>query len=63
VRPDIRPQLRELLEWYNDVLANIRAGALVEPGEEEHLEEEAALVARLLEVLEAREGWAPPGRG
>jgi hypothetical protein len=28
-RPDIRPQLRELLAWYEKVLERIESGALV----------------------------------
>jgi hypothetical protein len=30
-KPDIRPQLREMLVWYDDVLGRIAAGALVAP--------------------------------
>jgi hypothetical protein len=51
-RPDVRPQLGELLEWYREVLARIEAGAIVEPGEEDRLREEASLVDELLRRLE-----------
>jgi len=51
-RPDLRPQLGELLEWYREVLARIEGGALVEPGEEERLREKASLVDELLRRLE-----------
>jgi hypothetical protein len=51
-RPDVRPQLGELLEWYREVLARIEAGAVVEPGEEARLREEASLVDELLGRLE-----------
>jgi hypothetical protein len=54
-RPDIRPQLRELLDWYEDVLARIEAGALVAPGEQEKLRAEASSVASLLALLDADE--------
>lgn len=54
-RPDIRPQLRELLEWYDDVLARVQAGALVSPGEERKLRSEAAQVRELLSLLNADE--------
>ena len=47
VRPDIRPQLREFLAWYEEVLGRIEAGAVVAPGERERLteEEEASAVS------------------
>jgi hypothetical protein len=32
-RPDIRPQLREFLGWYEKVVGRIEAGALVAPGD------------------------------
>jgi hypothetical protein len=51
-RPDLRPELRELLKWYRDVLGRIEAGAIVEPGEEKRLREEASLVDELLGRLE-----------
>ena len=54
-RPDIRPQLRELLEWYDDVLTRVQAGALVSPGEERKLRAEAAQVRELLSVLNSDE--------
>lgn len=54
-RPDIRPQLRELLEWYDDVLTRVQAGALVSPGEERKLRAEAAQVRELLSLLNADE--------
>ena len=52
-KPDIRPQLRELLAWYEDVLGRIAAGALVGPGMAERLREEQNLTARYLELLDA----------
>ena len=52
-KPDIRPQLRELLAWYEEVLARIASGALVEPGLAERLSEERELAARHLELLDA----------
>jgi hypothetical protein len=55
-RPDVRPQLRELLEWYEHVLGRIGAGAIVAPGEQERLEREASAVAGLLELLDAEAG-------
>jgi len=54
-KPDLRPQLRELLNWYNEALSHIEAGAIVEPDEPERLKEERELTARLLEFLEADE--------
>ena len=53
VRPDIRPQLREFLAWYEEVLGRIKAGAIVAPGEEERLTEEASAVAHLLDLLDS----------
>ncbi len=52
-KPDIRPQLRELLAWYEDVLGRIAAGALVGLGMAERLREEQNLTARYLELLDA----------
>ena len=54
-KPDIRPQLRELLAWYDDVLERIASGALVEPGAAERLSEEQEFAARHLELLDADE--------
>jgi hypothetical protein len=53
-RPDIRPQLREFLAWYEEVLGRIKSGALVAPGEQERLTEEASAVAHLLDLLDSR---------
>jgi hypothetical protein len=53
-RPDLRPQLREFLAWYEEVLGRIESGALVEPGEQERLTEEASAVAHLLDLLDSR---------
>jgi len=53
-RPDIRPQLREFLAWYEEVLGRITAGALMAPGEQELLTEEASAVAHLLDLLDSR---------
>jgi hypothetical protein len=36
-RPDVRPQLREFLAWYEEVLGRVEAGAVVAPGEQERL--------------------------
>jgi hypothetical protein len=54
-KPDIRPQLRELLAWYDDVLQRIASGALVEPGVAERVSEEREFAARHLELLDADE--------
>jgi hypothetical protein len=54
-KPDVRPQLRELLAWYDDVLERIAAGALVEPGVAERVGEEREFTARYLELLDASE--------
>jgi hypothetical protein len=54
-KPDIRPQLRELLAWYDDVLQRIASGALVEPGVAERVSEEREFGARYLELLDANE--------
>jgi hypothetical protein len=54
-KPDVRPRLRELLAWYEDVLGRIAAGALVAPGVAERLSEERDHTARLLELLDAGE--------
>jgi hypothetical protein len=54
-KPDVRPQLRELLAWYDDVLGRIAAGALVAPGVIERLGEEREFTARYLELLDAGE--------
>jgi hypothetical protein len=53
VRPDIRPQLREFLAWYEEVLGRIEAGAIVAPGEQARLTEEASAVAHLLDLLDS----------
>jgi hypothetical protein len=53
VRPDIRPQLREYLTWYEEVLGRVESGAVVAPGEQERLTEEASAVAHLLDLLDA----------
>jgi hypothetical protein len=55
-RPDIRPQLRELLAWYEEVLARIESGAIVAPGEQERVIEEASAVAHLLDLLDSSAG-------
>jgi hypothetical protein len=52
-RPDIRPQLRESLAWYEEVLGRIESGALVAPGEQARLTDEASAVARLLDLLDS----------
>ena len=54
-KPDLRPQLRELLAWYEDVLERIAAGALVQPGIAERVGEEREFAARHLELLDADE--------
>ena len=53
MRPDIRPQLREFLAWYEEVLGRIEAGAVVAPGEQERLTAEASAVAHLLDLLDS----------
>jgi hypothetical protein len=53
VRPDIRPQLRQFLAWYEEVLGRIEAGAIVAPGEQERLTDEASAVAHLLDLLDS----------
>jgi hypothetical protein len=52
-RPDLRPQLRESLVWYEEVLGRIEERAIVAPGEQERLMEKAAVVAHLLDLLGA----------
>ena len=54
-KPDLRPQLRKLLKWYDEALGHSAAGAIAEPGEPERLKEEQGLTARPLEFLEADE--------
>jgi hypothetical protein len=54
-KPDVRPQLRELLAWYDDVLERVADGALVAPGVAERLREEQDFTARFLEFLDAGE--------
>jgi hypothetical protein len=51
--PDVRPQLRELLAWYEEVLGRIASGAIVAPGEQERLTEEASAAAHLLDLLDS----------
>jgi hypothetical protein len=51
--PDVRPQLRELLAWYEEVLGRIGSGAIVAPGEQERLTEEGSAVAHLLDLLDS----------
>ncbi len=53
VRPDIRPQLRELLAGYEEVLARIESGAVMAPGEQERMTEEASAVAHLLDLIDS----------
>ena len=50
-RPDLRQHLRESLAWYEEVLGRIEEGAIVAPGEQERLMEEASAVAHLLDLL------------
>ena len=52
-RPDIRPQLRAYLAGYEEVLGRVESGAIVAPGEQERLTEEASAVAHLLDLLDA----------
>jgi hypothetical protein len=52
-RPDIRPQLRAYLAWYEEVLGRVESGAVVAPGEQERLTEEASAVAHLLDLLDS----------
>jgi hypothetical protein len=52
-RPDIRPQLRAYLAWYEEVLGRVESGAIVAPGEQERLTEEASAVAHLLDLLDS----------
>jgi len=52
-RPDIRPQLREFLAWYEEVLGRIESGAVVAPGEQERLTAEASVAAHLLDLLDS----------
>jgi hypothetical protein len=52
-RPDVRPQLREFLAWYEEVLGRIESGAIVAPGEQERLTKEASAVAHLLDLLDS----------
>jgi hypothetical protein len=52
-RPDVRPQLRELLAWYEEVLGRIESGAIVAPGEQERLTGETSAVAHLLDLLDS----------
>jgi hypothetical protein len=59
-KPDIRPQLREMLAWYDDVLERIAAGALVGPGVAERLSEEQNLTARYLDLLDSGEESPQP---
>ena len=53
-RPDVRPQLRELLAWHEEVLGRIESGAIVAP-EDERLTVEASAVAHLLDLLDSSE--------
>jgi hypothetical protein len=53
VRPDIRPQLREYLAWYEEVLGRVESGAVVAPGEQVRLTEEASAVAHRLDLLDS----------
>ena len=57
-RPDLRQQLRESLAWYEEVLGRIEEGAIVAPGEQERLMEEASAVAHLLDLLGFERGRA-----
>jgi hypothetical protein len=52
-QPDLRPQLREFLAWYEKVLGRIESGAVVAPGEQERLTAEASAVAHLLDLLDS----------
>ena len=51
-RPDVRPQLREFLAWYEEVLGRVESGGS-SPGEQERLTEEASAVAHLLDLLDS----------
>ena len=44
------------LAWYEEVLGRIDSGAIVEPGEQERLTEEASAVAHLLDLLDSSMG-------
>ena len=52
-RPDVRPQLREFLAWYEEVLGRIESGAIVAPEDQERLTKEASAVAHLLDLLDS----------
>jgi hypothetical protein len=53
-RPDIRPQLREFLGWYEKVVGRIEAGGARGSRRQERLTEEASGVARLLDLLDSK---------
>jgi hypothetical protein len=61
VRPEIRPQLRDFLAWYEEVLERIESGAVVAPGEQERLTAEASAVAHLLDLLDSSAGEPTAG--
>jgi hypothetical protein len=41
------------LAWYEEVLGRVESGAIVAPGEQERLTEEASAVAHLLDLLDS----------
>jgi hypothetical protein len=54
---ELVPRVRvwvKFLAWYEEVLGRIEAGAIVAPGEQERLTEEASAVAHLLDLLDSR---------
>jgi len=57
---EIGPQLRGFLAWYEEVLGRIEAGAVVAPGEQERLTEEASAVAHFLDLLDSSENSVRP---
>jgi hypothetical protein len=60
-RPDLRQQLRESLAWYEEVLGRIKEGAIVAPGEQERLMEEASpWLTFSISLVRAR--TSPPAR-
>ena len=47
------PKLSEFLAWYEEVLGRVESGAIVAPGEQDRLTEEASAVAHLLDLLDS----------
>lgn len=60
--PDIRPDLHKIITLLDDVLGKAETGAILPEQVRIHLEEERAVLVKLLESLGGGTGTEPPQR-